>query len=114
MMCHTASDMGSHSFAMGGHQQRAYSEIRAFHPARGAHAGSLRRTWASTRLTRPISRLQAINANRELYREHDTVRIHGIMTKGGEAVNAVPADVRLEWRVRSGNAGGSGAEFRHR
>ena len=46
--------------------------------------------------------LQAINSNRELYRDHDTVRIHGIMTKGGEAVNAVPADVRLEWRVRSG------------
>ena len=45
--------------------------------------------------------MQAINANRETHRAEDTVRIHGIITKGGEAVNAVPADVKLEWRVRS-------------
>ncbi len=45
----------------------------------------------------------AIHANREIFRAEDTVRIHGIMTKGGEAVSAVPADVRLEWRVRSSN-----------
>ena len=45
--------------------------------------------------------IQAINALRETHRAEDTVRIHGIMTKGGEAVSAVPSDVRLEWRVRS-------------
>ena len=27
------------------------------------------------------------------------------MTRGGEAVSAVPSDVRLEWRVRSGSPG---------
>ena len=45
--------------------------------------------------------IQAINALRETHRADDTVRIHGIMTRGGEAVSAVPSDVRLEWRVRS-------------
>ena len=34
-------------------------------------------------------------------REHDTFIFHGIMAKGGEVVNSVPADVHLEWRVRS-------------
>jgi metal-dependent amidase/aminoacylase/carboxypeptidase family protein len=45
--------------------------------------------------------LQAIHNNREAFRGEDTVRVHGIMTKGGEAVSAVPAEVKLEWRVRS-------------
>ena len=47
--------------------------------------------------------MNAIHANRETVRENETGRFHGIVTKGGEAVNAVPADVRLEWRVRSSN-----------
>ncbi len=46
-------------------------------------------------------RARAINALRETHQADDTVRIHGIMTRGGEAVSAVPSDVRLEWRVRS-------------
>jgi metal-dependent amidase/aminoacylase/carboxypeptidase family protein len=42
----------------------------------------------------------AIHANRETFRDDDTVRVHPIITKGGEAVNAVPADVRMETFVR--------------
>ena len=32
------------------------------------------------------------------------VRLHGILTKGGAAVNSIPADVRYEGRVRGKNA----------
>lgn len=42
-----------------------------------------------------------VNALREALREHS--RIHYIITKGGDAVNSVPADVRLECFVRSGS-----------
>ncbi len=40
---------------------------------------------------------------RETFREEDTVRVHQIITKGGDIVNAVPADVHLETTVRAGN-----------
>ncbi|MEK7806867.1 MAG: peptidase dimerization domain-containing protein, partial [Chloroflexota bacterium] len=67
---------------------------------RGAHAGSAPHLGLNA-LNAATFALQAIHATRETHRTEDTVRVHGIMTKGGEAVNAVPADVRLEWRVRS-------------
>ena len=44
--------------------------------------------------------LMAIHANRETFQERDTIRVHPIITKGGEAVSAVPADVRMETFVR--------------
>ena len=100
MMCHTASDMGSHSFAMGGTSNGHVVKYVRF-TGTGAHAGASPHLGVNA-LNAATFALQAINSNRELYRDQDTVRIHGIMTKGGEAVSAVPADVRLEWRVRSG------------
>lgn len=101
MMCHTASDMGSHGFAMGGTSNGHVVKYVRF-TGRGAHAGAAPHLGVNA-LNAATFALQAINANREVFRDQDTVRIHGIMTKGGEAVSAVPADVRLEWRVRSGS-----------
>lgn len=101
MMCHTASDMGAHRFAMGGTSNgHVVKYVR--YMGRGSHAGSAPHLGINA-LNAATFALQAMNSNREVYRDQDTVRIHGIMTKGGEAVSAVPADVRLEWRVRSGS-----------
>ncbi|MBO19154.1 MAG: amidohydrolase, partial [Chloroflexi bacterium] len=44
--------------------------------------------------------MTAINYNRETFRDDDSIRVHPIITKGGEAVSAVPADVRMETFVR--------------
>ncbi len=43
-----------------------------------------------------------IHAQRETFRDKDRVRIHPIITKGGDVVNVVPADVRMECYVRAG------------
>ena len=99
MMCHTASDMGDHKFAVGGTSNGHVVKYVQF-LGRGAHAGSAPHMGINA-LNAASFALQAIHNNREVFRGEDTVRVHGIMTKGGEAVNAVPADVRLEWRVRS-------------
>ena len=99
MMCHTASDMGDHKFAVGGTSNGHVVKYVQF-LGRGAHAGSAPHMGINA-LNAASFALQAIHSNREVFRGEDTVRVHGIMTKGGEAVNAVPADVRLEWRVRS-------------
>lgn len=45
--------------------------------------------------------LMGIHAQRETFRDEDCVRVHPIITKGGELVNVVPADVRLETFVRA-------------
>lgn len=45
--------------------------------------------------------LMGINALRETFREKDVVRVHPIITKGGDFVNSVPADVRMELYVRA-------------
>jgi amidohydrolase len=44
--------------------------------------------------------LQGIDANRETFKDEDHIRVHPIITKGGELVNVIPADVRLETYVR--------------
>jgi len=45
--------------------------------------------------------LSAINAQRETFRDADCVRVHPIITKGGDLVNIVPAEVTLETYVRA-------------
>ena len=45
--------------------------------------------------------ISAVNNLRETFKEADFVRYHPIMTKGGEAVNAVPAEVIMESYVRA-------------
>ncbi len=45
--------------------------------------------------------LMGIHALRETFRDGDIVRVHPIITKGGDLVNSVPADVRLETYVRA-------------
>lgn len=45
--------------------------------------------------------LMGINALRETFREKDVIRVHPIITKGGDLVNSVPADVRVETYVRA-------------
>ena len=45
--------------------------------------------------------LSAIHAQRETFRDEDAVRVHPIITKGGDSVNNVPSDVKVELYVRA-------------
>ena len=66
---------------------------------RAAHAGAA--PWRGINaLNAATLALQAIHAQRETFQDDDTVRIHPIITRGGEAVSAVPSDVRMETFVR--------------
>ncbi|MDY0288489.1 MAG: amidohydrolase [Sphaerochaeta sp.] len=44
--------------------------------------------------------IAGINANRETFSEEERIRIHPILTKGGDVVNTVPSDVRMETYIR--------------
>lgn len=67
-----------------------------------AHAGGA--PWEGINALNAASlALQAIHSIRETFRDEDHIRVHPILTKGGDLVNVVPADVRMESYVRAGN-----------
>ena len=66
---------------------------------REAHAGGAPHLGVNA-LNAACLGLMAINAQRETFRDEDAVRVHPIITKGGDMVNIVPADVRMETYVR--------------
>jgi amidohydrolase len=69
---------------------------------RAAHAGSLPQLGVNA-LNAAMIAMNAIAAQRETFWEKDTIRIHPIITKGGDAVSVVPAEVTMETFVRGGS-----------
>ena len=54
-------------------------------------------------LNAAMAAMMCIHAQRETFRDEDKVRIHPIITKGGELVNVVPSNVVMETYVRASN-----------
>lgn len=67
-----------------------------------SHAGSAPEKGINA-LNAAVLAINNINAQRETFAEKDKVRVHPIITKGGDIVNIVPADVRMESYVRARN-----------
>ena len=98
MMVHTTSNGQDGKFALGGSSNSHLVKYVRF-VGRAAHAGAAPHQGINA-LNAAMFALHAIHSQRETVKDHDIVRIHGIITKGGSAVSAVPDDVRLEARVR--------------
>jgi len=64
-----------------------------------AHAGSAPEEGVNA-LNAAMLSINNINAQRETFSDEDKIRVHPIITKGGDIVNIVPADVRMESYVR--------------
>ena len=67
---------------------------------RAAHAGVAPQRGINA-LNAATLALSAIDAQRATFRDEDCVRVHPIITKGGDLVNIVPAEVRMETYVRA-------------
>ncbi len=67
---------------------------------RAAHAGVAPEQGVNA-LDAATLALAAINAQRTTFRDEDCVRVHPIITKGGDLVNVVPSDVHVETYVRA-------------
>ncbi|MGE3541313.1 MAG: amidohydrolase [Candidatus Tectimicrobiota bacterium] len=103
MMVHTASGAAeSAKFALGGTSNGHVVKFVRF-LGTSAHAGSAPHQGVNA-LQAAMVALNALNTQRETMRNEDTIRLHGILTSGGTSVNAVPAEVRYEGRVRGRNA----------
>ena len=65
-----------------------------------SHAGSAPEEGINA-LNAAMLAMNNIHAQRETFKDSDRVRVHPIITKGGDIVNVVPADVRMESYVRA-------------
>ena len=98
MMTHTSSNADEGKIAIGGTNNGIVAKNIRF-TGRAAHAGGAPHAGINA-LNAAMIALSAIHAQRETYRDEDTIRIHPIITQGGIAVSSVPADVRMETFVR--------------
>ncbi len=98
MMVHTTSNSHEGSLCISGTNNGTIAKQIQF-IGKGAHAGGSPHLGINA-LNAATLALSAIHYNRETFRDEDTVRVHPIITKGGEAVSAVPSDVRMETFVR--------------
>ena len=98
MMTHTSSNADEGKLAFGGTNNGIVAKKIQF-IGRAAHAGGAPHAGVNA-LNAAMIALSAIHAQRETYRDEDTIRVHPIITQGGIAVSSVPADVRMETFVR--------------
>jgi metal-dependent amidase/aminoacylase/carboxypeptidase family protein len=98
MMTHTSSQTEYGKFAYGGTNNGIVAKNIRF-VGKASHAGGAPHDGVNA-LNAAMIAMSAIHAQRETYRDQDTIRIHPIITQGGVAVSSVPADVRMETFVR--------------
>ncbi|WP_300669060.1 amidohydrolase [Desulfoluna sp.] len=98
MMIH-ALDLGPGPAAVIGATGNGFigKEIRFI--GKEAHAGAAPHEGVNA-LNAAMLTMNNIHAQRETFQDEDHIRVHPILTKGGDIVNVVPADVRMESHVR--------------
>jgi len=97
ILVHAGSLLGSKMSAGGSSNGFIGKFIRYI--GREAHAGAA--PWAGANaLSSAMLAMSGINALRETFADEDAIRVHPIVTKGGDLVNIVPSDVRMETYVR--------------
>ncbi len=70
---------------------------------KAAHAGGAPERGINALYAAQVA-LAALNAQRETFCDDDAVRVHPIITRGGDLVNVIPNDVRMETMVRGKTA----------
>ncbi len=67
---------------------------------RASHAGSA--PWDGVNAYKALTIASvAVDAQRETFRDDDLVRVSSLVTHGGEAVSAIPADAQMEMMIRA-------------
>ncbi len=99
VMTHSETDAPVPRIVAGGNAMGFIGKTVRF-VGREAHAGGAPEKGINA-LNAASLAIMCINAQRETFRDCDSVRVHPIITKGGDAVNIVPADVRMESYVRA-------------
>lgn len=101
MMCHSASDTPERQMLIPGPGIGSNGFVGKVikYVGKEAHAGGAPHQGVNA-LNAAMLGLMGIHANRETFKDADAIRVHPIITKGGDLVNIIPADVQLETYVR--------------
>src|SRR5437588_5044432 len=94
MMVHATSRPEDGDIAVGGTNNGMVAKFVRF-LGRTSHAGGAPDQGINALSAARVA-LAGIDAIRETFKDEDHVRVHPIITRGGDVVNAIPADVRLE------------------
>jgi amidohydrolase len=97
-MVHSFPDTAEPVFLMNGTGNGFLAKFIQY-KGRAAHAGAIPHEGVNA-LNAACLGILAIHAQRETFQDKDAIRVHPIITKGGDIVNVVPSDVRLETYVR--------------
>jgi amidohydrolase len=110
MMVHASSRAEDGDLAVGGTNNGMVAKFVRF-LGRTSHAGGAPDQGINALSAARVA-LAGIDAVRETFRDEDHIRVHPIVTRGGDVVNAIPADVRLEMFCRGGTV--EAIELAHR
>ncbi len=99
MMVHTTANPEEGRFGIARSNNGAIIKQIQF-LGRAAHAGGAPHRGINA-LRAAMLALAGIDAQRETFRDDDTVRVHPIITQGGRSASIIPADVRMETFVRA-------------
>jgi amidohydrolase len=101
MMVHATSRPEDGDLAVGGTNNGMLAKFVRF-IGRASHAGGAPEKGINALSAARIA-MAGIDAVRETFVDDDHVRVHPIITRGGDVVNAIPAEVRLEMFCRGGS-----------
>ena len=99
MMIHTHSDPTTNGMAAVAESNNGCVVKQIRYIGVASHAGAAPERGVNALYAAQIG-MAGINALRETFRDDDAVRVHPIITHGGDLVNVIPADIRLETYVR--------------
>jgi len=99
MMIHALDLSASNRKVLVGPQGNGFVGKRIRFSGREAHAGAAPEQGINA-LNAAVLAMNNIHAQRETFPDEEKIRVHPIITKGGDIVNIVPADVRMESYVR--------------
>ncbi|HHW18142.1 MAG TPA: amidohydrolase [Firmicutes bacterium] len=98
MMVHMASLEPGKKVVIGGTSNGFIGKLIRY-KGKEAHAGASPHLGVNA-LNAAILGLMGVHMQRETFKDEDHIRVHPIITKGGDLVNVIPADVRMETYVR--------------
>lgn len=101
MMCHSESETPGRIVRVpgAGVGSNGFVGKAVRYVGKEAHAGGAPHDGVNA-LNAAMLGIMAIHANRETFKDADAIRVHPIITKGGDLVNIIPADVKIETYVR--------------
>ncbi len=86
--------------AMAGESWNGFLGQEVTYIGKEAHAGMAPHSGINALAAAQVG-LFAINLQRETFQEKDFVRVHPIITKGGDLVNVIPGEVKIETQIRA-------------